>query len=59
MLVRAGEKVVLNFWRVCDKEYVWYEWQLQQPQVLRIQGPSMNNFIISLHFGLYQPAFWL
>ena len=46
--VKTGQKVKLWFARKSDKEKVWYEWSLLEPELLPIQNPAGATYSIGL-----------
>ena len=49
LLVRKGEKIVVDFWRVVDDTKVWYEWGLSSP----VPQPIHNSRGVSYWIGLF------
>ncbi|XP_063676407.1 protein arginine N-methyltransferase 5-like [Bolinopsis microptera] len=48
LLVRKGEKIVVDFWRVVDDTKVWYEWGLSSPVPQAIHNSRGVSYWIGL-----------
>ncbi|RZF46140.1 hypothetical protein LSTR_LSTR013098 [Laodelphax striatellus] len=47
--LKAGKKLIVNFWRLIDKEKVWYEWNISAPTPIPIHNPNGRSYSIKLH----------
>ena len=49
LLLRKGDKIILDFWRVIDDTKVWYEWALSKPA----PQPIHNSRGVTYWIGLF------
>ncbi|XP_076622619.1 protein arginine N-methyltransferase 5 [Colletes latitarsis] len=46
--LKAGEQIVLHFWRQCSPKNVWYEWCISKPILGPIHNPIGRSYTIGL-----------
>nr|XP_033340412.1 protein arginine N-methyltransferase 5 [Megalopta genalis]XP_033340413.1 protein arginine N-methyltransferase 5 [Megalopta genalis] len=46
--VKAGEQIVVHFWRQCSLKNVWYEWCISKPISGPIHNPGGRSYTIGL-----------
>ena len=46
--VKAGDQIVVHFWRQCSSKKVWYEWCLSKPIPIPIHNPNGRSYTIGL-----------
>ncbi|XP_078041108.1 protein arginine N-methyltransferase 5 [Augochlora pura] len=46
--VKAGEQIVVHFWRQCSLKNVWYEWSISKPIAGPIHNPGGRSYTIGL-----------
>ncbi|XP_017880424.1 protein arginine N-methyltransferase 5 [Ceratina calcarata] len=46
--LKAGDQVVVHFWRRCSSKNVWYEWCISEPVPLSIHNPDGRSYTIGL-----------
>lgn len=48
MHLRGQEDLVVNLWRVCSSQKVWYEWAVSAPTAMSIHNPGGRSYTIGL-----------
>lgn len=46
--LKAGDEIVVHFWRRCDSKKVWYEWCLSKPVPVSIHNSTGRSATIGL-----------
>lgn len=46
--LKAGDQIVVHFWRQCSTKNVWYEWCISKPMPGPIHNPSGRSYTIGL-----------
>ncbi|XP_043248330.1 protein arginine N-methyltransferase 5 [Colletes gigas] len=46
--LKAGDQIVLHFWRQCSPKNVWYEWCISKPIPGPIHNPNGRSYTIGL-----------
>jgi protein arginine N-methyltransferase 5 len=46
--LRAGDELVVNFWRVVSPKSVWYEWCISAPVPVPVHNPAGRSYSIGL-----------
>ncbi|KZC08382.1 PREDICTED: protein arginine N-methyltransferase 5 [Dufourea novaeangliae] len=46
--LKAGDEIVVHFWRQCSTKNVWYEWCISKPIPVAIHNPGGRSYTIGL-----------
>ncbi|XP_053970427.1 protein arginine N-methyltransferase 5 [Hylaeus volcanicus] len=46
--LKAGDEVVVHFWRQCSSKNVWYEWCISKPIAGPVHNPNGRSYTIGL-----------
>ncbi|XP_076246806.1 protein arginine N-methyltransferase 5 [Calliopsis andreniformis] len=46
--LKAGDQLVVHFWRQCNSKSVWYEWCLSKPTPRPVHNPNGRSYTIGL-----------
>lgn len=46
--LKAGDQIVVHFWRQCNSKNVWYEWCISEPFPGPIHNPGGRSYTIGL-----------
>jgi len=46
--LKAGDNLVVHFWRLTDSKKVWYEWTITEPVPVAIHNPKGRSYTIGL-----------
>ena len=46
--LKAGDQIVVHFWRQCSSKNVWYEWCISKPIAVPVHNPNGRSYTIGL-----------
>ena len=56
--LKAGDEIVVHFWRRCNSKQVWYEWCISKPVPGFIHNLNGRSYTIGLWISFFFFFFW-